>query len=72
MQDLILIVEEHGREDSVTRLLLLLFNERIETSDGIVGQSLHGTTAVQDKNNFGQTVIHEILLCHYSDGWSQN
>lgn len=51
---------------------LLLFNHRIEASDGIALESRHRSASVQNKYEFSNVVFHNrkppfVLLClHYS------
>ena len=64
MNHLSVSAEQHGGNIGSAFGLLLLFDHGIEAADGVALQTSHGTAAVDNENQFSQTLTHdEILLC---------
>ena len=58
MKCLHLAIKQDGSYHCLTGLLFLLFNHRIETTNGICLQARHGTAAIQNKNQFSCILFH--------------
>ena len=52
------VVKEDGGDQGLAGLLFLLFQHGVETADGVLLQSLHGTAAVQDEYQLRQIRFH--------------
>ena len=54
-------VEEDGGNERFARLLFLLVDGAVEAPDSILFEPAHGTAAVQDKYDFGESLFHDCL-----------
>ena len=54
-------VEKYRRDIRLALLLLLLIDGGVEAPDGVLLESAHGTAAVQDENDFGESLFHDCL-----------
>ena len=61
MEDLVLVIKEHRGNYSFTVRFLLLLHHGIETADGVLLQTGHGSASVQDKCQFCQTFFHFVV-----------
>ena len=62
MDDLRNIVKEDCRNIRLSRLCLLLLDHGIEATDGVLFKARHRASAVQDKYQFCQILLHNNYL----------
>jgi hypothetical protein len=65
VDDLILVVEENHGESSVTRNLLLVFDERVKASYGLIPDVAHRPRTVKHKDDAGELWLSWLELNLY-------
>ena len=54
-------VKENGGDVCLARFLLLLFDGAVEAPDGVLFEPAHGSAAVEDEYDFGESLFHDCL-----------